>query len=145
MRGLFDTNLLIALLDGGHTLHERAHAWWSANLSAGWASCPLTENGLIRIMSSPAYRSKIPLRPSFLAAQLALFAVETNHEFWPDSLSFRDDRYFELNQMQTGRSLTDIYLLGLAASRDGRLVTFDRNIPLSIVPRARPAHLCVIP
>ena len=145
MRGLFDINLLIALLDGGHTLHERAHAWWSANLSAGWASCPLTENGLIRIMSNPAYRSKIHLSPSFLAAQLALFAVETNHEFWPDSLSFRDDRYFELNQMQTSRSLTDVYLLGLAASRDGRLVTFDRNIPLSIVPRAGPAHLCVIP
>ena len=103
MRGLFDINLLIALLDGGHTLHERAHAWWSANLSAGWASCPLTENGLIRIMSNPAYRSKIHLSPSFLAAQLALFAVETNHEFWPDSLSFRDDRYFGLDQMQTGR------------------------------------------
>jgi uncharacterized protein len=145
VRGLFDINLLIALLDGGHTLHERAHAWWSANLSAGWASCPLTENGLIRIMSNPTYRSKIPLKPSFLAAQLALFAVETNHEFWPDSLSFRDDRYFGLDQMQTGRSLTDIYLLGLAASRGGRLVTFDRNIPLNIVPSARPAHLCVIP
>jgi hypothetical protein len=96
-------------------------------------------------MSNPGYRSTIPLRPSFLAARLALFAVETNHEFWPDSLSFRDDRYFGLDQMQTGRSLTDIYLLGLAASRDGRLVTFDRNIPLSIVPTARPAHLCVIP
>ena len=50
MRALLDVNLLIALLDPDQVFHERAHDWWEANRSAGWASCPLTENGVVRIM-----------------------------------------------------------------------------------------------
>ena len=64
MRALLDVNLLIALLDPDHVFHERAHDWWEANRSAGWASCPLTENGVVRVMSNPNYSRQLRLTPA---------------------------------------------------------------------------------
>jgi predicted nucleic acid-binding protein len=50
VRALFDVNVLIALFDPAHVHHESAHAWWKANQSSGWATCPLTENGFVRVL-----------------------------------------------------------------------------------------------
>lgn len=55
MRALLDVNVLIALLDADHSLHERATQWWMRHARNGWASCPITQNGCIRIMSHPGY------------------------------------------------------------------------------------------
>ena len=60
MRSLLDVNVLIALFDPDHTLHEPAARWFESNARDGWASCPLTQNGFVRVVLSPTERS-VPL------------------------------------------------------------------------------------
>lgn len=143
MRALLDVNVVIALFDPDHAFHERAHAWWAANMKRGWASCPLTENGVVRIMSHPHYSAKIQFTPDDLIARLRKFAAQSSHEFWPDQISLRDEKIFATERIHSSRQLTDLYLLALAVANGGRLVTFDRGIPISCVRNARAANLCV--
>jgi uncharacterized protein len=142
MRALLDVNVIIALLDPDHAFHERAHAWWAANRNRGWASCPLTENGTVRIMSHPGYSRKLRFTPGELIGCLHQFAAQSNHEFWPDDISLRDETIFAAGHIHSSRQLTDLYLLALAVAHHGRLVTFDQGIPLSGVPHAKASNLC---
>jgi len=142
MRALFDVNFIIALLDPDHAFHERAHAWWAANLKRGWASCPLTENGVVRIMSNPNYSEQARFTPGDLIERLRKFARQSSHEFWPDEISLRDEKIFAAERIHSSRQLTDLYLLALAVKHHGRLVTFDRGIPLSSVRNAKTANMC---
>ena len=144
MRSLLDVNVIIALFDPDHAFHERAHAWWAVNRSSGWASCPLTENGVVRIMSNPHYSAKARFTPSDLIGRLRQFADQTNHEFWPDDISLRDEKRFVAGRLRGSRQLTDLYLLALAVKHHGRLATFDRGIPLSAVCNAQAANLCAV-
>jgi len=143
MRALLDVNVIIALLDPDHAFHERAHDWWATNSKRGWASCPLTENGVVRIMSHPSYSQKARFTPGDLINRLRQFAEQSNHEFWPDEISLRDEKIFLAERIHSSRQLTDLYLLALATKHHGRLVTFDQGIPLSAVSRAKPANFCL--
>jgi toxin-antitoxin system PIN domain toxin len=138
---LLDVNLLVALFDPDHVHHEPAHEWFGAHRSAGWATCPLTENGLVRILSNPAY-SQSAGRPADIAHRLASFRESGEHVFWPDDASLCDAELFSLTVGH--RQLTDAYLLALAVRHGGRLATFDRSIPARAVRGARAEHLAVI-
>jgi toxin-antitoxin system PIN domain toxin len=142
MRALLDVNVIIALLDPDHVFHERAHVWWAANMKRGWASCPVTENGVVRIMSNPGYSQKMRFAPGDLIDRLRKFAANSNHEFWPDEISLRDEKIFAVDRIHSSRQLTDLYLLALAVEHHGRLVTFDHGIPLFGVHNAKAANLC---
>jgi toxin-antitoxin system PIN domain toxin len=144
MRALLDVNVLIALLDGNHVFHEKAHTWWIKNEAKGWASCPLSENGVIRVMTIPAYRKQKKLVPSEVVESLQNFASTTNHEFWADDLSLRDNKIFDSEKILSGQHLTDIYLLALAAKNHSQLVTFDQNIPVLPIRIAKPENLLVL-
>ena len=144
MRALLDINVFIALLDPDHTFHNRAHAWWAANQSEGWASCPITENGVVRIMSNPGYSDRTRFAPGDLIARLRTFASQTNHEFWPDDISLRDVSAFTPEHILGSRQVTDIYLLALATKHGGRFVTFDGNIPVQPARSAKADNLHVI-
>ncbi len=48
---LLDVNLLLALSDPMHFHHNSAHRWLAEKVQRAWATCPLTENGFIRIAS----------------------------------------------------------------------------------------------
>jgi len=144
MRSLLDINVLIALLDANHAFHQRSHQWWGANIKSGWASCPLTENGVVRVMSNLGYSQTLRLTPSDLINRLKLFADQTDHEFWADDVSLRDGAVFVAERMHSSRQLTDIYLLALAMAHGGRLATFDQNIPLSVVSGAKAANMHVL-
>jgi uncharacterized protein len=143
VRHLLDINVLIALMDPDHTFHDHAHEWWASE-TRPWASCPLTENGVLRIMASVAYSKTATFTVSDIASRLSLFANESDHAFWPDSLTVRDDRHFRHSSILSSKHLTDIYLLALAVENHGCLVTFDHHIPLNAVPPAKAAHLVVI-
>lgn len=143
MRHLLDINVLIALMDSDHVFHVRAHTWWAGNRRP-WASCPLTENGLLRIMASPHYSTQARFALADLAARLAVFVRGTDHVFWPDSLSLRDSKHFNHASILSSKHLTDFYLLALAVENKGRFVTFDQHIPLPAVLTASPKHLLVI-
>ncbi len=144
MRALLDVNVVIALLDPDHAFHERAHDWWAVQAKSGWASCPIVENGVVRIMSNPGYSGKARFTPGDLISRLRTFATQTDHEFWPDDISLRDEKVFAAERIHSSRQLTDLYLLALAGKHDGRLATFDQGIPVSAVRIAKVENLCVI-
>jgi toxin-antitoxin system PIN domain toxin len=137
-------NLLIALLDASHAFHSRAHAWWGENATFGWASCPLTENGVVRIMTNPAYSAASRFTIEQIVESLNRFVAATDHEFWEDDISLRDTSVFTTTRMHSSRQLTDLYLLGLAVKHGGCLTTFDQAIPLSAVKKASAANLSVL-
>ena len=140
---LLDVNVLIALFNEHHVHHEPAHDWFADHHRHRWATCPLTENAFLRILSDPSQRaSSIPV--TTLADHLDRFCRDESHEFWPDAVSIRDQKLFNVPIVRGHRQLTDVYLLGLAVKRGGRLVTFDHSIPLGAVNGATDASLEVI-
>ena len=139
---LLDVNVLVALFDPDHVHHDAAHDWLAANRAGGWATCPLTENGLVRILSNAAY-SGVHESTDGIRERLAAFCRSGNHEFWPDAVSLRDRRFL-LGRVTFPR-ITDVYLLGLAVEQGGRLATFDRRIPLHFVSDADRDSLVLIP
>ncbi|MCF8199992.1 MAG: PIN domain-containing protein [Sulfuritalea sp.] len=142
MRALLDVNVLIALLDSDHLHHGRAKAWLKGNIKSGWASCPLTQNGCIRIMSQPGYPNALPA--AAVAERLAAATMTTHHAFWPDAVSMLDAGRITWKSILGSRQVTDVYLLALAVEQGGRLVTLDRAVPLNAVAGAKARHLVVI-
>jgi toxin-antitoxin system PIN domain toxin len=140
---LLDVNVLVALFDPDHVHHDLAHGWFAENGSAGFATCPLTENGFVRVVTHPAYHPDPP-RPAVVFDRLRKFCEGGRHHFWPDSVSLRDESVFIVENLAGHRQLTDIYLLGLARKMGGRLATFDRAISMSAVKGARATHLAII-
>lgn len=142
MSALLDVNVLLALFDPAHMHHSKASAWWSDRRGEGWASCPLTQNGFVRVISGPGYE-----RPLALAEALALLRAqlgEPGHEFWPDDISVADSQLFDHARLHGPGQITDAYLLALAVKRGGRLVTLDKSIALAAVRGARAEHLVAL-
>ena len=85
---LFDINVLIAIADRAHVFHECMHRWLKAHAGETWASCPLTENGFVRILAQPGYRGG-PFTAFEAIDALARMkaAPDRRHVFWPDSIS----------------------------------------------------------
>jgi uncharacterized protein len=141
---LLDVNVLVALFHAGHVHHDVAHDWFSDNVGeAGWASCPVTEGGLLRILGNPA-RVGEHLQVSRLVEALNTFCENSHHQFWPDAISPCDERTFNLEAVRGHQQLTDVYLLGLAVKHGARFVTLDQRVPLAAVRGATPASLEVI-
>jgi toxin-antitoxin system PIN domain toxin len=141
-RSLLDANVLLALLDADHVDHARSWSWWDAAAGEGWASCAITENGFVRILSRPRYPSPVP--PAEAVALLQAAASGGDHVFWPCDLSVLDADRIDASRLHGARQLTDAYLLALAVAHRGRLVTFDRRVALSAVRGAHEEHLLVL-
>jgi len=142
-RALLDVNVLIALFDADHVHHEIAHDWFEDHRESGWATCPLTENGFVRILSHPVHSDGHTRAPE-LVDRLRTFCASGHHEFWPDSISLLDEKLFNTALVRGHTHLTDIYLLGLAVKRGGCLVTLDQNVRLGAVKGARRESLVVV-
>ena len=142
-RALLDVNVLIALLDEAHVHHASARAWLSANIGSGWASCPITQLGCLRVMAHPSYPNSRPV--SQVANRLSFAIQTTHHEYWSAHVSPLPAVTIDWQGLLTSRHATDVYLLALAVSHRGRLVTFDRHIPRAVVPDARDHHLVMLP
>ncbi|NOY00408.1 MAG: PIN domain-containing protein [Verrucomicrobia bacterium] len=143
MRLLLDINVLIALLDPDHAFHQRAHDWWGG-IQPDWASCPLTENGLIRIMSSVSYSPNEPFTVDELKDSFLGIVANSNHVFLPDNISITDQKLFHHRRILSSKYLTDLYLLALASANDACLATFDQGISIELVAAAEPKHLLVL-
>lgn len=141
-RALLDVNVLLALLDADHVDHTRAHNWLGQEIDGGWASCPITENGFVRIISQPRYPSPVP--PAQAIALLGRARAGGHHEFWPCDVSVLDPAVVDPSRLHGPRQVTDAYLLALAVAHGGRFVTFDRSLALSAVRGAFEEHLVVL-
>jgi toxin-antitoxin system PIN domain toxin len=142
LRSLLDVNVLIALLQPDHAHHRVAHRWWSTQRSEGWASCPLTQNGFVRIVSQPKYPKPLPIMRAL--DLLGEGIAGTDHAFWPDDVSLLDAQCIDRARILGPKQLTDVYLLALAVKNGGRLATFDRAIPVGAVRGATKRNVVVI-
>lgn len=141
-RSLLDINVLLALLDSDHVDHRRAVEWLDAEIGSGWASCAITQNGFVRIVSQPRYPSPVP--PAQAASLLEQACSTEHHEFWPCDITILDKASIDRTRVHGPRQVTDAYLLALATKHGGRFVTFDRSVALSAVPAATSANLTVL-
>jgi uncharacterized protein len=140
---LLDVNVLVALFDPAHVHHDAAHRWFGINRKHRWATCALTENALVRVLSNPAYPgSRTTVEDA--ASRLAMLCAERLHLFWPDSVSVREANKFRWNHVQGHRQLTDVYLLALAVTNRARLATFDSTISVTAVNGADSTNLELI-
>ena len=142
MRALLDVNVLLALLDRDHVDHRRARKWLEAEVSTGWASCPITQNGFVRIISQSRYPN--PISPPRAIGLLSRATSQPHHEFWPCDVSLLDPEVADSTRIHGPRQVTDAYLLALATARHGRFATFDRSISLTTVPQATSQNLAIV-
>jgi toxin-antitoxin system PIN domain toxin len=142
VRALLDVNVLIALLDADHIHHRGAREWLEANIASGWASCPISQNGCIRILSQPNYPNA--LTPPEVAARLREATEAVFHQFWAEGPSLLTPGLVNWEYIVGSRQVTDAYLLALAVHHEGRLVTFDHAIARRVVPGAEERHLVVL-
>lgn len=143
MRALLDVNVLIALLDDAHVFSHRANAWLDSP-TRRIATCPIVENGVIRIMSAPAYSATHRASPEQVADGLKALAQGLDHAFWPDDVSILDEAVVDFARLHGHRQITDAYLLALAVRRGGALASFDAAVPLSAVRGAGKKHLLAL-
>jgi hypothetical protein len=140
MRALLDINVLVALLDADHIHHAVAMDWLGRHIGAGWASCPLTQVGCLRVLSQPGYPNPVP--PAVVAERLAEATATAHHAFWPDDISLLGLARWDA--VLRSRQVSDAHLLALAVRNGGRFVSFERSVPLHAVPGAEARHVVVI-
>lgn len=131
MTFLLDVNILIALIDPLHLSHDGAHDWFSARGAQAFATCPLTENGALRIVGHPSYPNS-PGGPADVARKLSTLCGLPGHHFWPDDYTMLGAPVDATRLLKSGQ-VTDSYLLGLAVAHGGKLATFDRRLVTSAV------------
>lgn len=129
---LLDVNVLIALVDPAHVQHDAVHRWFGRVGHRAFATCPITENGLLRILGHPKYPNS-PGPPSAVAAALVAIRSLPGHCFWPDSISLVEDVAVDPALLSNHSRVTDSYLLALARANQGRLATLDQKLATDVV------------
>ncbi len=136
---LLDLNVLIALCDPAHPHAAAARNFFSASLARnGWATCPLVENGFLRIFGARKYPGG-PRSPQAARPVLAGLLAFPGHQFWEDDITLTASSAFP--NLPPADDLTDIYLLALAVKHGGRFATFDAGIDATLVPGGSAALL----
>jgi len=132
-RYLLDVNVLIALVDPAHVQHEAVHEWFGRVGRKAFATCPITENGLLRIVGHPKYPNS-PGPPSTVSHSLRAIRALSGHDFWPDSISLADGAFMDAALLSSHSRVTDSYLLALARAHKGQLATLDHKLATETVP-----------
>lgn len=142
MTYLLDVNVLIALIDPGHVQHDLAHDWFARDGISAWATCPITENGALRIIGHASYPNS-PGSPAAVAPLLRTMRSLDGHIFWSDDISLLDEGKVDTTRLLNSAQTTDSYLLALAQARGGQLATFDRRLVVTAV-HGGAGSLCLI-
>lgn len=124
---LLDVNVLLSLFDPAHLHHDSAHAWFAGQRRHGWASCPITENGFVRIISNPRYPT-VKTNVHEARRRLREFTAAPEHRFWEDSFSILDEGILRDDLFMGPGQITDAYLMALALKHGGKLATFDQRL-----------------
>ena len=127
MAFLLDVNVLIALIDPAHTHHDPAHDWFAREGQREWATCPVTENGVLRIVGHPRYPNG-PGSPAAVAPLVSKLRALAGHRFWPDDASLFDGASIDLSRLLSVHQVTDTYLLARARFHTGQLASFDLRL-----------------
>lgn len=133
---LLDVNVLIALIDPAHVRHDDAHDWFAKLGKRHFATCPITENGVVRIVGHPKYPNS-PGPPGVVMRLLVALRELPGHVFWPDSISIADVTCFNPSKLTSHSRVTDSYLHGIAIANGGLLATMDQRLATDIVADGR--------
>lgn len=142
MRALLDVNILLALLDPDHLRHGDVRSWYAGAHGDGWASCPLSQNGFLRIISQRSYSRPLKIGDALVALRAATSRAE--HEFWPDDFTVLDAAHVDHTRLLGPKQITDVYLLALAVKHGGQFVTLDSGISYRAARGGRPENLVVL-
>jgi uncharacterized protein len=129
---LLDVNVLVALAWPNHVFHNSARNWFRAQQASGWATCPTTENGFVRVSSNTRItpEAKSPWESALFLRKLVALS---GHVFWPEEASILNNHWIGPEKIHTHKLVTDAHLLALALHNNGCLATFDRGI-LRLIP-----------
>lgn len=116
---LLDGNVLYALIDEAHVHHNPARQWFST-LTGGFATCPITQGTLVRLVMHLGGRGA-----EQALALLGVVTAHAKHTFWPDTLPYDRVRW---HGVMGHRQVTDAYLAGLARHHQGKLISFDKGL-----------------
>ncbi|MEQ1741664.1 MAG: TA system VapC family ribonuclease toxin [Candidatus Nitrotoga sp.] len=108
---LLDVNVLIALIDPAHVQHDAAHEWFAAHGKRAWATCPLTENGVLRIVGHPRYHNS-PGTPAEVAQLIKGLRALPGYVFWPGKISLLDTERIDTERLLSSGQVTDSYFTG---------------------------------
>lgn len=136
MTFLLDVNVLIALIDSNHVAHDAAHEWFEETGHADWATCPLVENGVMRIVGHHRYPGS-PGSPGGVATILNAMRGLSGHQFWSDDLSLLTSELVDSRRILISAHVTDTYLLALAKSKGAFLASLDRRMSVAAVAGGR--------
>ena len=141
MTSLLDVNVLISLLDANHAHHQAVMGWFGQN-NDRWASCPITQNGYLRIVTQDKYPNAISIKEAIKTLSQAVSTP--GHECLSDDISLLDQQLFAHEHIQGPKQLTDIYLLALSVFHGARFVTLDEGVPHVAVLQATNVSVQVI-
>lgn len=139
---LLDVNVLIAMAWPTHRDHEKVQEWLAHHAREGWATCPLTQTGFVRILSNPAFSANA-LTPMDALTLLRANLAHPAHRFWADEISLVDSLQPLAQKLAGHQQVTDVYLLGLAMHKKGKLVTRDRGVR-TLLPEKSPERDFVV-
>ena len=133
---LLDVGVLFALVDSTHIQHDAAHEWFGGKARGAWATCPLTQNGVLRIVGHPRYPNS-PGSPVAVAQPMTRLCALPGPVFWPDDISLLDGKRVDGQRLLRSGQVTDSGLLALACAHGGQLATFDRRLVVDAVRGGR--------
>ena len=143
MIALLDVNVLIALAWPNHVHHEAAHAWYSGYRENGWATCPVTQAGFVRVSSNqrvfPAAKT-----PAEAFGLLQSITALPDHVFLVDDVDLSRSTDIHGDKILGYRQVTDAHVLAIATSRGAAVATFDRGLK-HLVPSDCAAFVIEIP
>ena len=141
MTSLLDVNVLVSLLDANHEHHAASMGWFRENEDR-WASCPITQNGYLRVVTQDKYPNRIGIKEAIRTLKQAV--AEPGHKFLPDDISLLDQQLVAHEHVQGHKQLTDIYLLALSVYHGAQFITLDGGVSRVAVPQATNASVHVI-
>ncbi|MBV9073380.1 MAG: VapC toxin family PIN domain ribonuclease [Acidobacteria bacterium] len=139
---LLDINVLLALVWPSHEAHHVVAAWFKHNQKSGWATCPITQIGFVRILSNPAFSGN-SVSPDEAQEILARTVEQTSHRFWPADVDYQTAIASSAASLSGHKQISDAYLVGLAMHHRGKFATLDQRIK-TMLPEASRSREFVI-
>lgn len=127
---LLDINVLVALTNESHLHHAESHRWLES--ASSWATTPITESGLARMLLNPAVAGRNLTRADALQVVAGL-RRQPRAIFIPDASSLTEP-HVDLTGLVGHKQVTDLHLVNLAAGSGAVLATFDRRIRECLAP-----------
>ncbi len=140
---LLDVNVLVALAWPNHVHHYAARSWFAERRPSGWATCPITEAGFVRVSCNPS-AVQHTVGPRDAIALLQRLSSMESHSFWTLDRSMAALQPEIVDRIQGYRQITDAVLLSVAIRHGGQLATLDGRLA-RLHPEGRSGSVCVIP